>query len=263
MNAATNGRLEGRVAVVVGAGGFIADAIAQRIAEEEALVSLVGFPPERLEESARALANETGTEPLRVDCDIAQYGAIQNAVDTILERYDRIDVLINASWGHKFGLIGEFGEENWDHDLSVNLKTTFATIEAVAPGMRSRQYGRIVNLASTAKDGVPWFSHRGHAAHAAARGGVHGFTRALAFELGGDGVTVNCVVAGPTLTPKSERVFASLREDPNVTVYPTDIMALHKLGEPRDVANAVLFLASDEAKHITGESLYVSGGLYG
>lgn len=256
-------RLEQKVALIVGCGGYLSDAIAVRLAEEHAELILLGYRSERLEQTAKDIRTTWGVEVIDMAVELTDLREIKRSVEKALQHFGKIDILVNAAWGHKFGLIGEFGEENWDHDLTLNLKTTFLSIEAVTPAMRNRGYGRIVNLSSTAKDGVPWFSHRGHAAHAAARGGVQGFTRALAFELGRHNITVNCVVPGPILTPKSEKVFGSLRDDPEVAVFPTDMMALRRFGEPRDVANAVLFLASDEAKQITGESLYVSGGLYG
>lgn len=258
-----HGRLEQKVALTVGCGGYLADAIALRLAEENAAIVLLGYPSERLEKTVKDIRKTCAVEIVEAAVDLTDYREMKSSVEDALQRFGRIDILVNAAWGHNFGLVGEFGEENWDHDLSLNLKTTFSSIEAVSPSMKSRGYGRIVNLSSTAKDGVPWFSHRGHAAHAAARGGVQGFTRALAFELGRHNITVNCVVAGPILNPKSEKVFNSLRNDPEAVVFPTDTMALPRFGEPRDVANAVLFLASDEAKQITGASLYVSGGLYG
>ena len=261
-------RFDDKVAVVVGAGGGLGSAISVSFAERGANVALVDSNQEVIDPTLKQI--EQDSEETRgsggaigIVSDASNKASVKHGMSLVLEKFHRIDILVNATWEHRFGLVEEIEEDDWDHDLTMNLKAAFFAIQAVAEHMKEREYGRIINLSSTAKDGVPWFAHRGHSAHAAARGGIIGFSRALAYELGPFEITVNAVVAGPILHRRSEKVFEKLREDPSVRVFPTEMMALRRFGEPEDVANAVLFFASDESKYITGSSLYVSGGLYG
>ena len=255
----TVGRVEGKRALVVGAAGHIGAAAAGRLADEGAMVHLADSAAHELAEAARAGGNAGFVHEI----ELRSVEALRRLVDEIELRHGPIHILVTASWEHTFSPIEDLTEESWLLDLDTNLTVTYRAVHAVAPHMKARQYGHIVTISSTAKDGVPWFKSLGHSSHAAARGGVVGFTRALCYELGKDGITVNCVVVGPLDNPKARTAFDSVATDQTVRAGPIDMIALGKLGTARDVANAVLFLASDEASHITGESLYVSGGLYG
>jgi NAD(P)-dependent dehydrogenase (short-subunit alcohol dehydrogenase family) len=254
-------RVERKRALIVGAGGHIGAAVTLRLAEEGALVHLAESPEIGLDGALESIEPTGGGIAHHVDLHSAE--AIRAVVDEIETEHGSIDILVVTSWGHAFSRIDDLSEEDWLLDLDVNLSTTYRSVHAVAPHMRKRGHGRIVTISSTAKDGVPWFKARGHSGHAAARGGVVGLTRALCYELGSDGITVNCVVVGPLDNPKAQKAFNSVASDATVKAGPLDMIALGRFGSPRDVANAVLFLASDEAAYITGESLYVSGGLYG
>lgn len=239
--------LEGKNCVVVGAEGELGDSIATRYLEAGAAV-----------ESIPVAAVQSSFEVLR---DTSRQ--VGDMVRELSERGDGIDVLVNAAWGHHFSLIEETDDDAWLADIERNLGLTFRTIRAAVPAMKARRTGAILNISSTAKDGVPWFAHTGHATHAAARGGVCGLTRALAYELGAHGIRVNCIVAGPIRTAKASRVFDKLAEDNEAQAQPEGMIALQRMGSPSDVANAAVFLASDASGFITGASLYVSGGLYG
>ena len=254
-------RVEGKRAVVVGAGGHIGAAISARLTEEGAAVHLVDSDRDALERSATGVERSDRVVVHVTDMRTAE--SMRRLFDEIEENYGPIDILAAASWGHSFAPVDDLTEDLWRADIETNLSIGYRAVHAVARHMKQRGSGRIVTISSTAKDGVPWFATRGHSAHAAARGGVVGFTRALSYELGRHGITVNCVVVGPLDNPKAQKVFNSLGDDDTVKIKPEDMIALGRFGSPRDVAHAVLFLASDEASYITGESLYVSGGLYG
>ena len=255
-------RVSGKRAVVIGAAGHIGSAISRRLAEEGAAVHVVDDERAALETASASLPS--GEPPAEVHvADLRHNDSLSELFDGIVRRHGGIDILVNAAWGHSFAPIDELDEESWSKDLETNLSVTYRAIHAVAAHMKGRRSGRIITISSTAKDGVPWFSTRGHSSHAAARGGVVGLMRALSYELGAYGITVNCVVVGPLDNPKARKVFQSVEADDAVRVRPEDMIALGRFGTPLDVAHAVLFLASDEANYITGDSLYVSGGLYG
>jgi NAD(P)-dependent dehydrogenase (short-subunit alcohol dehydrogenase family) len=149
--------------------------------------------------------------------------------------------------------------EDWDFVLRLNLRSTFLCTRAAAPHMMRRRYGRIVCLSSGAREGTPWTAYyQGGAAYSAAKAGVHGFIRDVALELAEHGITVNAVAPGPIDT---ERVGANLRRlNETVEYSPNRMTPLRRLGRPAEVADAVLFLASDEATYITGHTLSVTGG---
>ncbi len=254
-------RVAGKRAVVVGAGGHLGAAISLRLFEEGAVVHLVDSDRSALDHVSADLGSSDRAVVHAVETRSME--SMRHLFDGIEGEHGRVDILVAASWRHSFAPVDELTEEIWQADIETNLSIGYRAVHAVVRHMKPRGTGRIVTISSTAKDGVPWFAALGHSSHAAARGGMAGFTRALSYELGCHGIAVNCVVVGPLDNPKARRVFDSLRDDDTVRVKPEDMIALGTLGSPRDVAQAVLFLASDEASYITGESLYVSGGLYG
>jgi len=255
-------RLKDKVAIVTGATDYIGQAVAVRLAEEGAKIVINDLNKEKMDEVVKEI-NRLRGEAIAIEADIAKREQVKDMVDETFKRFGKLDILANTAGRHKYNLVTEIPEETWNREIDLNLKASFNCIQAVAEYMIKQKYGKIINISSTAKDGVPWFSHRGHSSFAAARAGVIGLTRSLAYELGVYNININCVVLGPIETPRTKEIFGSLETDPKVEVLPTKMIALERLGKPIDVANAVLFLASDEADYITGHSLYVSGGLYG
>ena len=255
-------RLDKRVAIVMGGGDFIGQAIAVRLAEEGAKVAIIDLNKDKMDSALEAVRKIAG-EGIAIEADMTKREQVKNSVDEAIKRLHRVDILVNATGRHRFEKAEKIPEEMWNHEIDLNLKGSFLSIQAVIEPMKRQRYGKIVNMSSTAKDGVPWFSHRGHSSFAAARGGIIGLTRSLAYELGHYNINVNCVVPGPIENPRTKTLFTSLTQDPEVEVFPTKMMAIKRFGTPEDVANAVLFLSSDEASYITGQSLYVSGGIYG
>ena len=255
-------RLDKKVAVVVSAGDHMGMTVSRRLAEEGAKIAALDPDRTGVEQAEREV-RELGGEVLALVVDVVRPADVAEAIEKAVARFARVDILVNTVMRHGFRLIEDVSEDVKEEEIGANLKATYAAIRAVAAHMKRQRYGRIVNISSAAKDGVPWIAHRGHSVHAATRGGVSVLTRALAFELGRYNVTVNSVVPGPLRHPRTEKLFSALRDDPEVEALSTSMMALKCLGTTHDVANAVLFLASDEAEYITGNALYVSGGLYG
>jgi len=255
-------RIKDKVALVTGAAGYIGREVAKRLAEEGAKVIVNDIDQDGIDRVVNEI-KEKGGEAIGIKADVTKKDQVESMVDDVVKRFGRIDILVNVAGVPKFGLVTEFPEEDWDFEMDVNLKGSFNCIQAVARYMKKQNYGKIINISSTAKDGVPWFYHKGQAAYASSKAGLIGLTRALTYELAPYNINVNCVVPGPIETAENKKVFDFIEEDPQIKAPPKKVIPLGRLGKPIDVANAVLFLASDEASYITGHSLYVSGGLYG
>jgi 3-oxoacyl-[acyl-carrier protein] reductase len=245
-----HGLLAGRVVVVTAAAGTgIGFATAKRCAEEDATVVLSDHHPRRLDEAADALAGEHGTRPLTVVCDVTQDDQVRQLVDTAAEEHGGIDVMVNnAGLGGTAELV-DMTDEQWRSVLAVTLDGTFYCTRAALRHMVPRGRGVIVNNASV----IGWRAQVGQAHYAAAKAGVMALTRCAALEAAPHGVRVNAVAPSLALHPflakvTSEELLADL----------ADREAFGRGAEPWEVANVVVFLASDYASYMTGEVVSVS-----
>ena len=247
-----------RVAVVTGAANGLGREIAVLLAREGARVVLGDVDAAGLEKTAAAIGAGGGAA-LAVAGDLMEEEPAQRLVAACVERFGRVDILVNDVGGSRNAKIWEMKVEDWDFVLRLNLRTTFLCTRAAVPHMMRQRYGRIVCMSSGAREGTPWTAYyAGGSAYSAAKAGVHGFVRDVALELAEYGITVNAVAPGPIDT---ERVGNNLRHlDETVEFSPTRMTPLRRLGRPEEVADAVLFLASDEATYITGHTLAVTGG---
>jgi NAD(P)-dependent dehydrogenase (short-subunit alcohol dehydrogenase family) len=252
------GRVDGKVAVVTGAGNGLGRAIAERLAGEGAQVVLGDVDAAGLEQTV-ATITRAGGRAAAVVGDVTEEEPAARLIAAAVEGGGRLDILVNNVGGSRNARIWEMAAEDWDFVLRLNLRSTFLCTRAAAPHMMRRRYGRIVCLSSGAREGTPWTAYyQGGAAYSAAKAGVHGFIRDVALELAEHGITVNAVAPGPIDT---ERVGANLRRlNETVEYSPNRMTPLRRLGRPAEVADAVLFLASDEATYITGHTLSVTGG---
>jgi NAD(P)-dependent dehydrogenase (short-subunit alcohol dehydrogenase family) len=236
--------LNGQVAIVTGGAQGIGAAIARRLAAEGARIAVFDLNGD----GARLLADELGGSAHVVDVTDEQ--AVNDSVAAVVSEYARVDVLVNNAGIYPYIPFEELTFAEWRRVLATNLDATFLCSHAVAPHMRQRGYGRIVNLSSdTVMLGLPGLS-----AYIAAKAGVIGFTRTLANELGPAGVTVNAVLPGLVA---SETV---LRDLEHLFEWTIEQQPIKRRGEPADIAECVAYLTSPSAGFITGQSVAVNGG---
>lgn len=243
-------KLIDRVAIVVGGARGIGAAIGKRLFEEGARVILADTNIEL----ARATAAATGPQDriVAVEIDIARPDAAGAIVEAAVETFGRLDILVQNAAIYPYTLIKDITADEWDDVLGVNLRSAFLTARAAHGPMAAAGGGRLVFISSITG---PRVSSPGHAHYAASKAGINGFVRTAAIEYASDGITVNAVEPGNILTEglTSGRTQAFI--DGMCAAVP-----LGRLGSPEDVANAVAFLASDEASYITGTSIIIDGG---
>ena len=249
-------RMKDRVVVVTGAAQGIGAAIARRFAEEEATLVLVDLDAARLRETASRLP---GSAPLCVHADVTDEQPVDDLFAQVAAAHGRVDVLVNNVGGSRNQKLWEMTVETWDHTIRLNLRSAFLCTRAALRMMMPRGSGAIVCMSSGAREGTPWTAHHtGAAAYSAAKAGVHGFIRDAALELADTGIRINAVAPGPIETERTAQAFEEMRATSDVA--PHRIVPMRRIGQPREIADAVLFLASDEASYITGTTLPVAGG---
>lgn len=258
-------RFENKVAIVTGAGCVGTGwgngrAIAVRLAEEGARVFAVDRDPARLEETLeRAGAMRASITPFA--CDVTSSAAIAQMAQACLAQYGTVDVLVNNVGGSAAGGPVELAEETWDLQVDVNLKSVFLTCKHVLPTMIAKRSGAIVNISSAS--GLRW-TGAAQVAYAASKAGVIQMSRSMAVQHAPDGVRINSVVPGQLHTPMVEVRLAKQRAGGDVDALLAQRrkrIPLGFMGDGRDTAAAVLFLASDEARFITGTEIVVDGGM--
>lgn len=239
-------RLKDRIALVIGAARGIGAAIAERFVEEGAKVVIA----DREAEIGAATAARLGGDFIGID--VARKADAERAVATALERHGRLDILVQNAGIYPWTLIENIEPEEWDLVLGVNLKGTYLAARAALAPMKAQKYGRMVFTSSITG---PRVTSPGHGHYSASKAGINGFIKAAALEFAGFGITVNGVEPGNILT---EGVQAG--RSPAFIKSMADMIPLGRLGTPRDIANAVLFLGSDDAEYITGTTIIVDGG---
>ena len=244
------GRLADRVAIVIGAARGIGAGIAERFVEEGASVVIADREAEAGAATAERLA-AVGPASF-IAADIAGEADAQRIAAAAVDRFGGIDVLVQNAGIYPWTLIEDISAEEWDQVLGVNLRGTFLAARACLAPMKERRYGRMVFTSSITG---PRVSNPGHGHYSASKAGINGFIRAAAVEFAPHGITVNGIEPGnieteAVHTQRSEEYIRSMEA----------AVPLGRLGTPRDVANAALFLASDDAAYITGTTLIVDGG---
>jgi 3-oxoacyl-[acyl-carrier protein] reductase len=239
-------RLAGRTALVIGAARGIGRAIAERFAEEGGQVTIADSEEDEGASAAMALGARF------VAADVSEEAQVERAVRESAGRSGRLDILVQNAGIYPWTLIENISSSEWDRVLAVNLRGVFLAAKAALPLMKAQRAGRMVFTSSITG---PRVTSPGHGHYSASKAGINGFIKAAALEFAGYGITVNGVEPGNILTEgmKAHRSAAFIRSM-------EEAVPLGRLGTPRDIANAVLFLASEEAAYITGTTIIVDGG---
>ena len=253
------GRLQDQVAVITGAANGIGRETALRFAEEGARLALGDIDAAGLEKTV-ADVKAKGAQAFGLVGDVTDEAPAKDLVAQAVARLGgRLDILVNNVGGGARGKIWEMSVDAWDSVMKLNLRGMFLCTRAAAPIMMKQRYGRIVCLSSGSREGTPWTAYStGGSAYSTAKAGVHGFIRDVSLELAEYGICVNAVAPGPIATATAEPKLRKL--DETIAHGPTHLTPLKRLGQPIEVANAILFLASAEASYITGTTTQVTGG---
>jgi 2-hydroxycyclohexanecarboxyl-CoA dehydrogenase len=247
-------RLDGKVTIVTGAASGIGRAIALAAAREGATVAVVDQNAEGAADAVRAIEKDGGVAGA-YPVDIADVTAVRGMVEAVVSRWSTVHVLVNsAGWDRPLPFV-ETTEDFWDRVLAINLKGALACTHAVLPPMIKQGSGKIVLIASDAGR----VGSTGEAVYSAAKGGVIAFTKTLAREVARHRINVNCVCPGPSDTPLFQREFVA--KNPKLAESLARVIPWGRLGVPGDVAPVVVFLASEDAGFMTGQTVSVSGGL--
>lgn len=258
-------RLEGKVAIITGAGcvgpGWgNGRAACVRFAEEGAKIFAVDLRADTMEETLTR-TREAGGEVEPHLCDVTDRASVEAMVAACIARFDRVDILVNNVGGSFKGGAAQLSEEDWDRQMDFNLKSVFLTCKSVLPHMEAQGSGAIVNTSSTS--GTRW-TGAAQVAYASSKAAVIQFGKVTAVEYAAKGVRVNTVVPGQLHTPMVEARLAGQRAGGDVDALLAQRLAripMGWMGDGRDTANAALFLASDEARFITGTEVVVDGGM--
>jgi NAD(P)-dependent dehydrogenase (short-subunit alcohol dehydrogenase family) len=244
-------RLEGKVAVVTGAGSGMGKAMAERFAAEGAMVVCAGRSA-----SHEPVAEALGAAGLAVRCDVADEDQVKRLIAVSEARFGRIDIMVNnAGFGGVMAPLHEQTTEEWDRVHSVNLRGVFLCMKHAIAAMLRSGGGTVVNV-SSATGIVGW---KGHATYSAAKAGVHQLTKAAALDYGRDGIRVNCIAPGTVWTGLVPGSAAHAEPPPGTPRVPG--IALDRWGLAREIADCAVFLASDESSYMTGAIVPVDGGI--
>ena len=242
-----------KIAFITGSGRGIGRQIALTLAAKEIIVAVSDVNYENAQETI-SLINDKGGEAFAVYCDVTQLESVEEAVQTVKEHLGNIDILINNAGWDKVEPFLKSEPDTWERIININLMGQIHTCKTILPLMIEKGYGKVVNIASdSGRTGSS-----GEAVYSAAKGGVIAFTKTLAREMARHKININCVSPGPADTP----LFKEIGEyNAGITEALIKAIPFRRLAQPKDIANAVAFLASDEASYITGQTLSVNGGL--
>jgi len=240
-----------RIAIVTGASRGIGRCVALALAVAGARIVATSSTRDGCKSLVEELA-EQGCQAIAVQCNVAESGDVDRLVEAAMERFGRVDILVNNAGITRDGLLMRMKDEDWDKVLSVNLKGAFNCSRAVSKVMTKQRFGRIINITSI----VGQMGNAGQTNYCASKAGLIGLTKSCARELARRMVTVNAVAPGFIVTDMTEALPEKVRQDLTAQI------PLERLGSVDDIANAVLFLASDNSSYITGQVLAVNGGMY-
>lgn len=243
--------LKNQTAIVTGGTAGIGRAIALKLAEQGAKVGLLGTNAERGAKVVEEIRSLNGESALFLQVDIANTGQVDSAIKQVLEQFKQVDILVNNAGITCDQLIMKMSEEEWDRVMAVNVKSCYNTCHALVRPMMKARKGKIINVSSV----VGLTGNPGQVNYAASKAAIIGFTKALALELASRNICVNCIAPGFIETSMTE-VMTPAQKEATLAKIP-----LGKMGQPGDIANAALFLASHLSDYITGQVFTVDGGM--
>jgi 3-oxoacyl-[acyl-carrier protein] reductase len=243
--------LQNKVALITGASRGIGKAIAINLAKAGAVVVGVDYSEEYAKNISLFL-NELGLKGKGFVMDVTKQESIENSMEQIIKEYGAPNILINNAGIARDNLMLRMSQEEWDQVIATNLTSVFRLCRFCIRDMVKARWGRIINIASV----VAYSGNPGQVNYAASKGGIVSFSKSLAAEIASRNITVNCIAPGFIESDMTKKLTAEQREK-LLTVVPA-----RRIGQPEDVANAVAFLASEEASYITGTTLHVNGGMY-
>jgi 3-oxoacyl-[acyl-carrier protein] reductase len=246
----SNTMTDKRVAIVTGASRGIGRAIATQLAADGRHVVCVSRSQGPLDELVAEITASGGSASSQT-CDISDFTAVAAMVEGVASEHGRLDILVNNAGITKDNLILRMSDDEWDDVINTNLKSVFVACRAAARPMMKGKFGRICNIASTS--GL--VGNSGQSNYAAAKSGLTGFTKTIARELGKKNITANCVAPGFIATDMTKDLPAA------VTEHIKTVISTRELGQPEDIAAAVSYVTSDEARFITGQTIAVDGGM--
>lgn len=244
-------KLLGKVALVTGASRGIGRDIAIELAKAGANVAVNYAGSEARANEVVQEIQSLGREAFAVQCDVANADSVAEMVKQTIDRWGSLDILVNNAGITRDNLIMRMKEDEWDDVINTNLKGVFLCTKAVTRQMMKQKSGRIINISSVVGES----GNAGQANYVAAKAGVIGLTKTTAKELAPRGITVNAVAPGFITTDMTDKLTDEIKEGM------LKMIPLAKFGEPKDIANAVAFLASDDSRYITGQTIHVNGGM--
>lgn len=240
-------KLDNQVALVTGATGSIGFAIAEILHKNGATVVLSGSRENVLEEHQRKLGDRVLIEP----CDLSQKDQTQGLVDRVISRCEKVDIVVNNAGITKDNLFIRMSDEDWHKVISINLDAAFYICRSAVKHMMKQRYGRIINISSV----VGFSGNPGQTNYTASKAALVGMSKSIAAEVASRGVTVNCIAPG-FITSDMTNVLNDTQKQAIAAKIP-----MGSIGESADIAAAALYLASKEAKYITGQTIHVNGGM--
>lgn len=241
--------LKNKIALVTGASRGIGYVISEKLSMSGAHVICIS----RTEIDIRSLSEKiksNGGSASYYQCDISNKEAVENLITSVLNDYGQIDILVNNAGITKDSLLLRMNDEQWNNVLKTNLNSAFYTTKGVIKSMIKNRFGRIINISSI----VGLTGNQGQGNYSASKAGLIGFSKSIAKEIATRGITVNCIAPGFIETEMTKNLSENIRE--NILKK----IPMKKIGKPDDIANAVLFLASNEASYITGQTITIDGG---
>lgn len=241
--------LDGKIAIVTGGGGGIGGAIARRFAREGAKLAIADIDSAAAKNCADGIDAEGG-EAIPLRADVTQKESAREMVQAVLDRWRRVDILVNVAGGAERKRALDMTAEDWDRVIDMNLKSVFLCSQAVLPTMLRQRSGKIVNISSI----YGFTGNATRSSYAAAKAGVAAFTKSLALEHAQDGLNVNAIAPGRIETPRVRSHYSDEAWAAAVAQIP-----MARAGTPEEIAGTALFLVVDENKYITGQTIHVNG----